>query len=96
MTTLTVQVEANQDDGDRQWDDGASAWSFSNSNNYNRIGSENSGMSATATTCYFRFLGVDIPSTATINSAKLQYKLSANYSYSSNKCRKYAEASSDR
>jgi len=91
MTTLTVQVEANQDDGDRQYDEGAGSWSFSNSNPYNRIGSENSGMSATATTCYFRFLDVDIPSTATINSAKLQYKLSANYSYSSKSCRIYAE-----
>lgn len=91
MTVLTVQVEANQDDGDRQYDDGLGDFSFSNSNNYNRIGSENSGMEATATTCYFRFLDVDIPSTATINSAKLQYKLSANYSYSSKSCRIYAE-----
>ena len=95
MTVLTVQVEANQDDGDRQYDDGAGSFSFSNSNNYNRIGSENSGMEATATTCYFRFLDVDIPSTATINSAKLQYKLSANYSYSSKSCRIYADARSD-
>jgi hypothetical protein len=91
MTVLTVQVEANQDDGDRQYDDGAGSFSFSNSNNYNRIGSENSGMETTATTCYFRFLDVDIPSTATINSAKLQYKLSANYSSSSKACRIYAE-----
>ena len=90
MTTLTVQVEANQDDGDRQWDDGLGQYSFSNSNNNNRIGSENM-MEATATTCYFRFLDVDIPSTATINSAKLQYKLTANYSYSSKSCRIYAE-----
>ena len=90
MTVLTVQVEANQDDGDRQWDDGLGQYSFSNSNNNNRIGSENM-MEATATTCYFRFLDVDIPSTATINSAKLQYKLASNYSYSSKSCRIYAE-----
>jgi len=91
MTTLTVQVEANQDDGDRQWDGGTSSFSFANDGNEIRIGSENDGMSSTATTCYFRFLDVDIPSTATINSAKLQYKLHANYSYSSKSCRIYAE-----
>ena len=101
MTTLTVHIgditaegAANADDGDRQYDDGVGDWSFSNSNNYNRIGSENSGMEATATTCYFRFQNVDIPSTATINSAKLQYILSANYSYSSKSCRIYADARS--
>ena len=91
MTTLTVQVEANQDDGYRSWDDGLFAWSFVNDGTEADIGSENSGMSATATTCYFRFLGVDIPASATINSAKLQYKLTANYSYSSKSCRIYAE-----
>ena len=91
MTTLTVQVEANQDDGYRSWDDGLFAWSFVNDGTAADIGSENSGMSATATTCYFRFLGVDIPASATINSAKLQYKLTANYSYSSKSCRIYAE-----
>jgi len=94
MTTLTVQVEANQDDGDRYYDPGAGAWVFSNSNNYNRIGSDNQGMGADSITCYFRFSGVDIPSTATINSAKLQYKLHSNYSYSSKSCRIYAATGS--
>jgi hypothetical protein len=92
MTTLTVQVEANQDDGDRAYDSVAGYFVFSNSNNYNRIGSDNQGMGSQAMTCYFRFLDVDIPSTATINSAKLQYKLHANYSYSSKSCRIYADA----
>jgi len=92
MTTLTVQVEANQDDGDRSYDEGMSQWTFSNSNNYNRIGSENSGMSAWFITCYFRFLDVDIPSTATINSAKLQYKLHSTFSGDSKSCRIYGEA----
>jgi hypothetical protein len=36
-------------------------------------------------------LGVDIPSTATINSAKLQFILGASYSYSSKSCKIYAE-----
>lgn len=92
MTTLTVQVEANQDDGDRSYDEGLSQWVFSNSNNYNRIGSENSGMSAWFITCYFRFLDVDIPASATINSAKLQYKLHSTFSGDSKSCRIYADA----
>jgi hypothetical protein len=91
MTTLTVQVEANQDDGDRYYDNGLSQYIFSNSNNYNRIGSDNPMMGAYATTCYFRFLDVDIPSTATINSAKLQYKLNSTFSGDSKSCRIYAE-----
>ena len=90
MTTLTVQVEADQDNGSRQWDSGLSQWSFTQTNP-TMIGSENEMGSATLTTCFFRFLGVDIPSTATINSAKLQFKLNSNYSYSSKSCRIYAE-----
>jgi len=92
MTTLTVQVEANQDDGDRYYDSGMGQWVFSNSNNYTKIGSDNQGMGAEPITCYFRFLDVDIPASATINSAKLQYKLHANYSSSSKSCRIYADA----
>jgi len=92
MTVLTVQVEANQDDGYRQWDSMQYEWSFNNTGNSVYVGSEDTeGGSPQDVTCYFRFLGVDIPSTATINSAKLQYKLGANYSYSSKSCRIYAE-----
>jgi len=94
MTVLTVQVEANGDDGHRTWDEGLSDWSFVNNGNSVYLGSENSGMEATSTTCYFRFLDVDIPASATINSAKLQYKLGASYSYSSKSCRIYADARS--
>jgi len=90
MTTLTVQVEANQDDGDRYWDDGMSQYVFDNGDNYAIIGSDNPMMGAYANTCYFRFLDVDIPSTATINSAKLQYKLHSNYSADDKTCRIYA------
>ena len=91
MTVLTVQVEANGDDGHRTYDDGLGDWSFVNDGTAVYMGSENSGMEANATTCYFRFLDVDIPASATINSAKLQYKLGANYSYSSKSVRIYAE-----
>jgi len=91
MTVLTVQVEANQDDGSRQWDSSWFSWDFTQTNP-NLIGAaDESGGDPRDTTCYFRFLGVDIPSTATINSAKLQYKLNASYSYSSKSCRIYAE-----
>ena len=84
MTTLTVQVEANQDDGEREWDDMMGDWNFDNSGNYVRMGNTNAGDGAYDISCYFRFEGVDIPQGATINSAKLQYMLSANYSYSGN------------
>jgi len=79
MTVLTVQVEANADDGDRYYDSGSSAWVFSNSNDYNRIGADNQGMSSADVTCYFRFQSVGIPAGATIDAAKIQYKQHANY-----------------
>jgi len=92
MTVLTVQVEANQDDGYRSWDSMQFEWAFNNTGNVAYVGSEDmDGGDPKDVTSYFRFLGVDIPSTATINSAKLQYKLGANYSYSSKSCRIYAE-----
>lgn len=91
MASVTVQVEANADDGDRNYDSGMSDWNFSNSANYVRIGSENGGSGATDITCYFRFLSVGIPSGATITAAKLQYKLNTAYSASSKACDIHAE-----
>ena len=92
MTVLTVQVEANQDDGERSWDSMQYEWSFSNTGTSVYIGSEDmEGGNPQDVACYFRFLDVDIPSTATINSAKLQFMLGASYSYSSKSCRIYAE-----
>jgi len=91
MATVTIQVEANADDGDRYYDSGLGAWVFSNSGNYVRTGSDNEGMGASDITCYFRFLTVNIPKGSTILTAKLQYKLNTAYSTSSKTCDIHAE-----
>ena len=92
MTVLTVEVEANQDDGGRGWEQSLFGMSFDNTLGTIYIGSSDSmGGDPQDTTCYFRFLDVDIPSTATINSAKLQFKLQSSHYSSGKSCRIYAD-----
>jgi hypothetical protein len=91
MATVTIQVEANADDGDRNYDDGLGDWVFANDGNYVRTGSDNQGSGAFDITCYFRFLSVGIPAGSTILTAKLQYKLNTAYSTSSKTCDIHAE-----
>jgi len=91
MATVTIQVEANADDGERYYDSGMDEWVFSNSGNYVRTGSINEGMGAFDLNCYFRFLSVGIPAGSTILTAKLQYKLNTSYSTSSKTCDIHAE-----
>jgi len=90
MASLTVQVEANADDGYRV-SDGMGGFTFSNSAAYASIGAVNPGPGSTDTTCYFRFLAVTIPKGSTVTAAKLQYKLHENYTTSSKTCDIHAE-----
>jgi len=90
MASLTVQVEANADDGYRV-SDGVGGFTFSNSAAYASIGAVNPGPGSTDTTCYFRFLTVTIPKGSTVLTAKLQYKLHENYTTSSKTCDIHAE-----
>jgi len=90
MASLTVQVEANADDGYRV-SDGMGGFTFSNSAAYASIGAVNPGPGSTDTTCYFRFLTVTIPKGSTVTAAKLQYKLHENYTTSSKTCDIHAE-----
>ena len=91
MATVTVQVEANADDGYRYGDGSGGGFTFSNSAAYVSIGALNSGPGSEDTTCYFRFLSVAIPPGSTILTAKLQYKLNRAYSDSSKTCDIHAE-----
>ena len=90
MASLTVQVEANADDGYRVGD-GFGSFTFDNSAAYVSIGALNPGGGSSDTDCYFRFLSVAIPKGSTILTAKLQYKLHENYSVSSKTCDIHAE-----
>lgn len=90
MASLTVQVEANADDGYRV-SDGMGGFTFSNSAAYASIGATNPGPGSTDTTCYFRFLTVTIPKGSTVLTAKLQYKLNTAYSVASKTCDIHAE-----
>jgi len=89
MASVTVQVEANADDGYRVNSGGG--FSFDNSGDYASIGAINPGPGSTDTTCYFRFLSVDIPAGSTILTAKLQYKLNTAYSAADKTCDIHAE-----
>jgi len=89
MATVTVQVEANADDGYRV--DSGGGFSFDNNAAYVSIGAVNPGPGSTDTTCYFRFLSVGIPAGSVISAAKLQYKLNRTYSDSSKTCDIHAE-----
>jgi len=89
MATVTVQVEANADDGYRV--DSGAGFTFDNSAAFVSIGAVNPGPGSTDTTCYFRFLSVGIPAGSTILTAKLQYKLNRAYSDSSRTCDIHAE-----
>jgi hypothetical protein len=91
MATVTVQVEANADDGYRLGDGSGGSFTFNNSAAYVSIGALNSGPGSQDTTCYFRFLSVGIPAGSTILTAKLQYKLNRAYSDSSKTCDIHAE-----
>ena len=90
MATVTVQVEADDDDGYRQGD-GMGSFSFDNEGAYVSVGALNAGPGSEDTDCYFRFTGVGIPSGSTILTAKLQYKLNTAYSVSSKTCDIHAE-----
>ena len=90
MATVTVQVEADDDDGYRQGD-GMGSFSFDNEGAYVSVGALNAGPGSEDTDCYFRFLSVAIPSGSTILTAKLQYKLNTAYSDSSKTCDIHAE-----
>jgi len=90
MATVTVQVEADADDGYRLGD-GYGGFTYNNDADYVSIGSLNAGPGAQDTTCYFRFLSVGIPAGSTILTAKLQYKLHENYTTSSKACDIHAE-----
>ena len=85
MASVTVQVEADDDDGYRQGD-GMGSFSFDNEGAYVSVGALNAGPGSEDTDCYFRFLSVGIPSGSTILTAKLQYKLNTAYSVSSKTC----------
>lgn len=91
MASVTVQVEANADDGYRYGDGSGGGFTFDNSAAYVSIGALNSGPGSQDTTCYFRFLSVAIPSGSTITAAKLQYKLNTAYSVASKTCDIHAE-----
>ena len=90
MASVTVQVEANADDGYRV-SDGMGSFTFDNSAAFVSIGAVNPGPGSDDTTCYFRFLSVAIPKGSTILTAKLQYKLNRTYSDSSKTCDIHAE-----
>jgi len=90
MASVTVQVEADADDGYR-YGDGFSTFTYNNDADYVSIGALNSGSGSEDTTCYFRFLSVAIPKGSTILTAKLQYKLHENYTVSSKTCDIHAE-----
>ena len=90
MASVTVQVEANADDGYRVGD-GMGGFTYNNNADYVSIGALNPGGGSSDTTCYFRFLSVGIPAGSTILTAKLQYKLHENYSVSSKTCDIHAE-----
>jgi len=90
MATVTVQVEADADDGYRSGD-GFGSFTYSNNAAYVSIGALNSGSGSEDTTCYFRFLSVGIPAGSIILTAKLQYKLHENYTVSSKTCDIHAE-----
>jgi len=90
MATVTVQVEADADDGYRSGD-GFSSFTYNNDAAYVSIGALNSGSGSEDTTCYFRFLSVAIPKGSTVLTAKLQYKLHENYTVSSKTCDIHAE-----
>ena len=89
MATATIQVEANADDGYRV--DSGGGFAFDNSAAFVSIGAVNPGPGSTDTTCYFRFLSVDIPAGSTITAAKIQYKLNRAYSDASKTCDIHAE-----
>tara|TARA_R100000306_G_C4330984_1_gene120225 strand:- start:181 stop:816 length:636 start_codon:yes stop_codon:yes gene_type:complete len=91
MPSVTVQVEANADDGYRYGDGMGGGFTYNNNAAYVSIGALNSGPGSEDTTCYFRFLSVAIPGNATITAAKLQYKLNTAYSVSSKTCDIHAE-----
>jgi hypothetical protein len=90
MASLTVQVEANADDGYRQGD-GMGSFTYNNDADYVSIGALNPGGGSDDTTCYFRFLSVAIPKGSIILTAKLQYKLHENYSVADKTCDIHAE-----
>ena len=90
MASVTVQVEADDDDGYRQGD-GMGSFSFDNEGAYVSVGALNAGPGSEDTDCYFRFLSVGIPSGSVISAAKLQYKLNRAYSDSSKTCDIHAE-----
>jgi len=90
MATVTVQVEANADDGYRIGD-GFGSFTYNNNAAYVSIGAANAGPGSEDTTCYFRFLSVGIPAGSIISAAKLQYKLNRTYSDSSKTCDIHAE-----
>ena len=91
MASVTVQVEANADDGYRLGDGSGGSFTFDNSAAYVSIGALNSGPGSQDTTCYFRFLSVGIPAGSIISAAKLQYKLNTAYSVASKTCDIHAE-----
>jgi len=89
MASVTVQVEADADDGYRTNTGGG--FVFDNSAAYAGIGAVNPGIGSADTTCYFRFLSVAIPAGATVLTAKLQYKLNTAYSVADRTCDIHAE-----